>query len=172
IATNQLREFLRSQLPEYMLPNIFVTLDNLPLTPNGKVDRKALPAPESRPELEEAYVMPKTEAERTIATVWQDLLQLEKVGINDNFFSLGGNSLLLVSIQAKLSRIFGMKLSIIELFKYPIIKELAQYITHKTDVEEAEENSSIRIYDRASKQKKFIKRREQILRQQRRKVNG
>jgi amino acid adenylation domain-containing protein len=172
ISTNQLRKFLKQKLPEYMVPNIFVTLDALPLTPNGKVDRKALPAPNSHPQLEEAYVMPKTEAERIIAAVWQDLLQLKKVGINDNFFTIGGNSLLSISVHGKLNKIFGQELSIIELFKYPTIKELAQYLTHKTDVEKAEENSSIRIYDRASRQKKFIKRREQILRQQRRKING
>jgi acyl carrier protein len=122
--------------------------------------------------LEEAYVMPKTEAERIIATVWQDLLQLEKVGIDDNFFTIGGNSLLSISVHGKLNKIFGQELSIIELFKYPTIKELAQYLTHKTDVEKAEENSSIGVYDRANRQKKFIKRREQILRQQGRKING
>ncbi|NJO96601.1 MAG: non-ribosomal peptide synthetase, partial [Pleurocapsa sp. CRU_1_2] len=152
VSISELRRFLKEKLPEYMVPNIFVTLDALPLTPNGKVDRKAF-APSSRPQLEEAYVMPKTEAERIIATVWQDLLQLEKVGINDNFFTIGGNSLLSISIHTKLNKIFGKELSIIELFKYPTIKELAQYLTHKTEVEKAEENSSIRIYDRANRQK-------------------
>jgi amino acid adenylation domain-containing protein len=172
LSTNQLREFLSLKLPEYMVPNIFVPLETFPLTPNGKVDRQALPVPSSRPQLEEAYVMPKTEAERIIASVWQDLLQLEKVGINDNFFTLGGNSLLSISVHTKLNKIFGQELSIIELFKYPTIKELAKYLTHKTDVKKAEKNSSIGIYDRANKQKKFIKRREQILRQQGRKING
>jgi amino acid adenylation domain-containing protein len=172
VSTGELRHFLKQKLPEYMVPNIFVTLDALPLTPNGKVDKKSLPVPNNRAQLEEAYVMPKTEAERIIATVWQDLLQLEKVGIDDNFFTIGGNSLLSISVHGKLNKIFGQELSIIELFKYPTIKELAQYLTHKTDVEKAEENSSIGVYDRANRQKKFIKRREQILRQQGRKING
>ena len=170
--TQELRRFLADRLPNYMVPSVFVQLEMLPLTPNGKIDRRALPAPEGRPQLEEAYVMPKTEAERIIAAVWQDMLQLEKVGINDNFFSVGGHSLLLVSIQAKLNEILDKELSIIELFKYPTIKELAQYLAHKTDVKKAEESSSRHIRNRAGRQKEAIKKQKQLLKQRGRKVNG
>ena len=169
---NQLQNFLKEKLANYMMPSAFVVLKALPLSPNGKVDRSALPVPEGRPQLEEVYVMPQTEAERIIATVWQEMLQLEKVGINDNFFHLGGHSLLLVKIQAKLNEIFGKDLSIVELFKYPTIKELAQYLTHKIDIEKTEESSSQRIRDRASRQKKAIKKQKQLLREQGRKANG
>lgn len=172
LSSTELRSYLQSKLPEYMLPSAFVTLDTLPLTPNGKINRRALPVPESRPDLEEAYVMPQTEAERIIAAIWQEMLQLEKVGINDNFFSMGGHSLLLVKIQAKLNEIFGKELSIIELFKYPTIKTLVQYLNHKSDVEKTEESSSRRIHNRASRQKEAIKKQKQLLRQQGKKTNG
>jgi len=171
-AINQLQNFLKEKLANYMMPSAFVVLEALPLTANGKVDRHALPVPEGRPDLEEAYVMPKTEAERIIATVWQEILQIEKVGINDNFFSIGGHSLLIVKIQAKLNEILGKEISIIELFKYPTIKELAQYLIHKTDVDKTEVSYVGRIHKRASRQKEAIKKQKQLLRQKGRKANG
>ncbi|NEO98541.1 MAG: amino acid adenylation domain-containing protein [Symploca sp. SIO2E9] len=169
---NQLQNFLKKKLANYMMPSVLVVLESLPLTANGKVDRRALPAPEGRPQLEETYVMPQTEAERIIATVWQEMLQLKKVGINDNFFTMGGHSLLLVKVQAKLSEIFGKELSIINFFKYPTIKQLAQFLSNKTNLKTAEESSSRRIHDRASRQKEAIKKQKQLLRQQRKKANG
>jgi len=123
----ELRRYLHDRLPEYMVPAAFVILDEMPLTPNGKVNRLALPAPErSRPELATALVMPQTETEKAIASVWQDLLQLEIVGINDNFFDLGGNSLLLTQVHQKLVTLFDPGLSIVTLFQYPTIATLAR----------------------------------------------
>ncbi|NER84193.1 MAG: AMP-binding protein, partial [Leptolyngbya sp. SIO1D8] len=167
---DQLQTFLTEKLPNYMIPSAFVVLDTIPLMPNGKVDRDTLPSPEGRPQLEETYVMPQTEAERIIAAVWQDLLKLEKVGINDNFFSMGGHSLLLVRAQTKLNEVLNKEISIIELFKYPTIKELAQYLTYKDDFGKTQKFHSKRIHDRASRQKEAIKK--QRLRQQGRKANG
>lgn len=93
----QLRSYLKARLPDYMMPSAFVLLETLPLTPNGKVNRRALPLPErSRPELATILVMPQSDAEQLIAKIWQEVLQLEEVGIHDNFFDLGGNSLLLL----------------------------------------------------------------------------
>ncbi|MFG6101407.1 amino acid adenylation domain-containing protein [Leptothoe sp. EHU-05/26/07-4] len=170
--SDQLQTFLKEKLPNYMIPSAFVVLDAIPLMPNGKVDRDALPVPEGRPQLEEAYVMPQTEAERVIAAVWQDLLKLEKVGINDNFFSMGGHSLLLVRVQTKLNEVLDTEIPIVELFKYPTIKELAQYLARKGDFEKIQKLHSKRIHDRASRQKEAIKKQRQRLRQQGRKANG
>jgi amino acid adenylation domain-containing protein len=126
----QLRSYLKTRLPDYMVPSAFVVLEAFPVTPSGKVDRRALPAPEkSRPELETVLVMPQSDAEQLIASVWQELLQLEGVGIHDNFFDLGGNSLLLNQSASKLAEIFRVKLSIVELFQYPTIYTLAQRLS-------------------------------------------
>ncbi|MBE9228590.1 amino acid adenylation domain-containing protein [Phormidium sp. LEGE 05292] len=125
-----LRSYLKERLPDYMLPAAFVVLDKMPLTPNGKVDRRVLRAPEmSRPELSTSLVMPQSDVEQLIASVWQELLQLEGVGIHDNFFDLGGNSLLLNQSANKLAEIFEVKLSIVELFQYPTIYTLAQRLS-------------------------------------------
>jgi amino acid adenylation domain-containing protein len=130
-SPNELRRFLKEKLPDYMLPSAFVMLDALPLSPNGKVNRQTLPPPEGvRPELEAAYVMPQTELEQTIATVWQEILDLEKVGIHDNFFELGGHSLLAIKVNNRLREILKTDLSILEMFKYPTISSLGERLSH------------------------------------------
>ena len=92
LTVSNLRTSLKSKLPDYMVPSVFVTLDQLPLTPNRKIDRKALPRPEgNRLELGSEYMTPRTDKEETIAKIWSQVLKLEKVGINDNFFELGGD---------------------------------------------------------------------------------
>lgn len=134
----QLRSYLKARLPDYMVPSAFVVLEAFPVTKSGKVDRRALLAPErSRPELETVLVIPQSDAEQMIASVWQELLQLEGVGIHDNFFDLGGNSLLLNQSANKLAEIFGVKLSIVELFQYPTIYSLAQRLSQTNRKSEA-----------------------------------
>ena len=152
-SISELRSLLREKLPEYMLPSAFVMLDTLPLLPNGKVDRKALPAAQRyRPELETAYQAPQTETERLIATVWQEKLQVEKVGIHDNFFDLGGHSLLVIQIHSKLREIFEQELSIVHLFKYPTINSLAKYLSQKQTKKPAERPTQERALNRSSSQ--------------------
>jgi acyl carrier protein len=130
LKTSDLRSFLAEYLPDHMVPAVYVSLNSLPLTPNGKLDRLALPAQATpRPMMEATYVMPGTEAERIIAGIWQEVLEVEKVGINDNFFDLGGHSLLVVQIHRKLEETFKRKLPLFELFKYPTVYSLAQHLT-------------------------------------------
>jgi acyl carrier protein len=118
-----------------MTPAVFVFLDELPLTPNGKVNRKALPAPEGqRPELETAYLTPGTLQEKTIAKIWSELLGVEQVGLNDNFFDLGGNSLLVVQVQSRLREALGRDLPVVKLFQYPTIKALADFFGERKPV--------------------------------------
>ena len=128
ITTQQLREYLNTQLPGYMIPSVFVTLDSLPLTPNGKVDRKALPAPDINLTRSHEYVPPQTETEKQITAVLQEVLQLEKVSIYDNFFELGANSLTLLTINSKLRGTLSVKLPVTDMFTYPNIKTLSQHI--------------------------------------------
>ncbi|MDM9379457.1 amino acid adenylation domain-containing protein [Chlorogloeopsis sp. ULAP01] len=130
LSISELRSFLESKLPSYMIPVAFVLLETLPLNTNGKVDRRALPAPDiARPELADAYQPPQTEVEQTIAQIWQQVLRLENVGIHDNFFELGGHSLLLVQVNSKLRELFTKNLAVLDLFRYPTINSLANYLT-------------------------------------------
>ena len=125
----QIRQFLKQKLPEYMIPAAFVLLDAFPLTPNGKIDRRALPVPDTVPSgLSTAYVMPQTETEQLLAKIWQEVLQVEKVGIYDNFFELGGHSLLLIKLHTKLQKVYRQDISIVKLFQYPNISELSKYL--------------------------------------------
>ncbi|MEH2448292.1 MAG: amino acid adenylation domain-containing protein [Nostoc sp.] len=129
LTATELRGFLQEKLPQYMVPSAFIVLSALPLLPNGKLDRRSLPAPETlRPELEVAYVMPQTEIEQAIATVWQISLNVEKIGIHDNFFELGGHSLLMVRVHTQLHEIFKIDLSLLDLFRYPTISSLAEFL--------------------------------------------
>jgi amino acid adenylation domain-containing protein len=128
--------WLREKLPEYMVPSAFVFLPALPLSPNGKVDLRALPAPERvRPELEAAYAAPKSELERIIATVWQEALAVETVGIHDNFFDLGGHSLMLARVHARLREALAREISLVELFKNPTVASLAAALSARSAAE-------------------------------------
>ncbi len=159
-TVTDLRHFLRQQLPDYMLPAAFVMLDQMPLTPNGKVDRRALPAPESaRPELESAYVPPHTSLERTIAAMWQELLHVDKIGVHDNFFDLGGHSLLILQLHGKLVEVYGdKKITVVDLFQSPTISSLARFLSQA----DSEQPSFEETYDRAETRKARVKRQRQI----------
>src|SRR5262249_17223720 len=127
----ELRRFAERELPAHMIPSVFVTLDAAPLTAAGKLDRLALPTPQnSRPELDEAYVAPQTAMERTISAIWQAVLGIDKVGLHDNFFDLGGHSLLMVRMQSRLNAVLHTHVAIIDLFRYPTVSSLARHLSH------------------------------------------
>ena len=129
---NQLsiKSWLREKLPEYMIPSSFVQLTALPLTSNGKVDRRALPSPDGLSlEAAVSYRPPETEIEQLLARVWEEVLRVERVGIFDNFFDLGGHSLLLVQVQSKLQDALDREISLMELFQYPSIESLAKHLS-------------------------------------------
>jgi hypothetical protein len=126
----ELRLWLSKQLPDYMIPATFMLLEFLPLTPNGKVDRRALPALLDEPKKSVALdETPRTELEQMIATVWQEILCREKVGIYEPFFELGGHSLLLVQVQEKLTTTLNRPVPITVLFQYVTIQRLADYLS-------------------------------------------
>ncbi|VEP17558.1 Amino acid adenylation enzyme/thioester reductase family protein [Hyella patelloides LEGE 07179] len=133
IDDSELRGFLGDRLPDYMLPSAFIMLDQLPLSANGKIDRKALPLPENFfSELTVNYLAPQNELEQTISNIWQEVLSLEKVGVNHNFFEAGGNSLLITSVYSQIKNIlpnYIEYISLFDLFKYPSIRELATYLS-------------------------------------------
>jgi acyl-CoA synthetase (AMP-forming)/AMP-acid ligase II len=129
-TVSDMSRFLGDRLPRYMVPSTLVELDAFPLTPNGKVDRRALPAPDGlRPELDVAYVAPQSTLEHAIAEIWQQVLQVEQVGIHDNFFDVGGHSLLLTQVHNKLQTVLDGDLSLMDLFHYPTIATLGEYLS-------------------------------------------
>jgi thioesterase domain-containing protein/acyl carrier protein len=125
LSTGKLRDHLRSRLPEYLVPDGIVTLDSLPLTPNGKLDRKALAALEVVVEPEAAYAAPSTAIERGLADLWAESFGVERVGVDDNFFSLGGDSLLAAELFAKMTRWTSKTIPLSLLFSGPTIREVA-----------------------------------------------
>jgi amino acid adenylation domain-containing protein len=127
-GAEQLRSHLSSLVPEYMLPAAYVPLQALPLTPNGKLDRKALPAPEQDAYAAPAYEPPQGEIEEKLAAVWADVLDIERVGRNDNFFALGGHSLLAVRVVSRLRQTLGVDVAIRDLFTHTVLTELAKIL--------------------------------------------
>ena len=125
----ELRAYLRDRLPEYMVPAAFVALDALPLSPNGKVDRNALPRPVEEPTDDRgSFVPPRTANELLLAEIWQDVLHLERVGVHDNFFDLGGHSLLMAKVHNRLVEVVSRRVTMIDLFQYPTIASLARHL--------------------------------------------
>ncbi len=122
----EIRNYLKTKLPDYMIPSAFVMLDEMPLTPNGKIDRKALPAPEGSG-LEKEYVAPRTENEKQLAEIWSEVLGVERVGIYDNFFEIGGDSILSIQVVARLRK-RDLEITPKDLFQNQSIYELAAVV--------------------------------------------
>ncbi|MBW4454436.1 MAG: amino acid adenylation domain-containing protein [Nostoc indistinguendum CM1-VF10] len=130
ITTTDLQSYLKEKVAGYMIPSAFVILDKLPLTPSGKIDRQALPQPSNlRPELAVSYVQPQTEIEKAITHIWQQALNLTEIGLHDNFFEIGGHSLLLIQVHSQLQEICNHNLRVMDMFRYPTISDLAQFLT-------------------------------------------
>jgi amino acid adenylation domain-containing protein len=126
LAIAQLQTFLKQQLPNYMIPSAFVQLEAFPLTPNGKVNRRALPIPDpTQFELEETFVAPRSPLEEAIAEIWCQVLNIERVGIHNNFFDLGGHSLIATQVVSRLRDTFQVELPVRSIFESPTIAELA-----------------------------------------------
>ena len=122
---DSLRKTLKEQLPDYMVPGAFVQLNEIPLTPSGKIDRKKLEQQEIVFESLNEYVAPHNEAEQKLATIWTEMLKIEKIGIHDNFFDLGGHSLLAIQVQSRVRETFDVDIPLRDLFELPTIEKLA-----------------------------------------------
>ncbi len=159
ITVGELRTHLEQRLPMYMIPSVFMMLEQIPLTPSGKVDRRALPVPDqTRPELGHQYVAPRSDLESAIVKVWREVLGIEKVGVYDNFFDLGGHSLLMVQVHLKLREVSERAVTMIELFQYPTVDSLAKYMSRS----QSDPSSLRKVHERAAKQKEAIKRQRQL----------
>lgn len=164
LTSGELRSYLKERLPEYMIPNVFVMLDAMPLTPNGKVNRRVLPAPNDlRPDIAADYIAPQNETERQISAVWSEALHLERIGIHDNFFDIGGHSLLMLHVHRKLQGIFKTDMPLVVLFKCPTVGTLARYLNREqTGTHAAEADSRD---ERAGRQRAAMARRREAAQQ-------
>ncbi len=152
IDVNDLKQFTRERIPDYMVPSAFVRLDQFPLTMNGKIDKRALPSPHDHEVISKRqYVAPQNELELTISRVWQQVLGIKQIGINDNFFDLGGNSMLAVQVHQQLCNGLKVQFPMVGLFQYPTISTIAQYLRQD---EQLPQNSLQATANRAHRQNK------------------
>lgn len=129
-SVSAIRRKLAGELPDYMIPASFVLMPALPLSPSGKTDHLALPIPgRERPEIDDRYIAPRGEMERLIVKMWQDILHIDSVGIDDNFFDLGGHSLLLVRLTNALKKAFNQNISVMRLFEHPTVRKQVDFIS-------------------------------------------
>jgi len=161
---NEMKLNLKNKLPDYMVPTALIPLDEFPLTTNGKIDRKALPDPEQG-QTGQTFVKPGSDLERKLASIWQEVLQVDQIGVNDSFFDLGGHSLGIVQVQGKIKEVFERDLNVVDMFKYPTIASLAKFLSDKGSSKETIRKSQ----DRASRQREAT--RTQQRRQPRRNRN-
>ena len=157
VDSNELRDHLQQNLPEFMVPAHYVTLDRFPLTPNKKTDRKALPAPDQvKLKAKAVYIAPENASEQKIVTIWQELLGVEQVGVNDNFFDLGGHSLLAVQLHRMVKEAVQAELSITDIFRFPTIRSLTQYLGNQEAEAEAAKQ---KVSDRAAARREAMANR-------------
>jgi hypothetical protein len=142
-----LRAHLQRRLPDHMVPSAYVALAALPLMANGKLDRRALPPP-AREANVGPYVPPQTPVQARLASIWGEVLRFKRVGIHDDFFALGGHSLLLVRVQTKIAIQFGRQVPIVKLFEHPTIATLATYLSQMAMLEDSIEGGQLRAHVR------------------------
>jgi len=129
IDVAELRQFLKTKIPDYMIPSSFIFIEQFPLTPNGKIDRKALPSPiEAAPQLDKVYLEPQTEMEKKLAKIWSDVLKIQRIGIDENFFEIGGHSMIAVTLMVKIEKELGKRLPLAILFDHSNIHDMAQLL--------------------------------------------
>jgi acyl-coenzyme A synthetase/AMP-(fatty) acid ligase/acyl carrier protein len=151
----ELRAYLKQRLPDYMVPAAYVMVEAMPLTANGKIDRRRLPEPEPlRSETGARHANPQTDAEKVIAEIWQEVLNLDHISIEDNFFDLGGHSLLLVEGNSRLRKAFDREIQIVEMFKHPTVAALAKYLAQEQDNAQRKQ----RTQERANKRRRAVNR--------------
>ncbi len=151
----ELREHLRGRLPDYMVPSTFVAMDALPLTSTGKVDRDALPAPAAEPR---AAARPQSGLERRIAKVWTEVLGIESVGLDDNFFEIGGHSMLVARMQERLASALGRQVGIVELFQFPTVAALAAHLDPAREGEPAPPPVPAEASERGTSRREMMRR--------------
>ncbi|MBE9229965.1 AMP-binding protein, partial [Phormidium sp. LEGE 05292] len=143
-SSNELRQYLKAKLPDYMVPSAFVLLETLPLTPSGKVDRRALPSPSDR-RSSDTIVLPRNSVELKLTQIWSKILKLDLVGVKDNFFDLGGHSLLIPYLMAQIKQLFNKDIPLATLLQNPTIELLATVVQKDKDVDTKSDSPMLAI---------------------------
>lgn len=134
---DEVKQLVKSKLPDYMVPSAFILLDEMPLTQSGKIDRRSLPEPLlERSGLKQEYVAPQSDIEKLLAGLWKDILKIDRVGVEDNFFDIGGNSLLGAYLIAQIRFILAREISVVRLFQYPTINAFSNYLSKDNNEED------------------------------------
>ncbi len=149
---NLLRDYILQHLPEFMLPSMFIKVDNIPLTHNGKVNKKELLKIDFQNEVERVFEKPNSEIEKDIVEIWQDVLNVDSISTADNFFDLGGHSLNVIQVQSKIKEKFDKELTVVDLFKYPTVKLFAIFLTNGSGLDKTVEAAK----ERVGKQKSLL----------------
>lgn len=146
------KNYLRELLPDFMIPSEFVLLESLPLNPNGKVDRRALPAPDEQARLqsESNFILPRNTLELQLAEIWEEVLEVRPIGIKDNFFDIGGHSLLAIRLMSKIEQAFGRNLPLTSLFSGPTVEQLAS-ILHSSSGDSSSQSPLVAIQPHGNK---------------------
>ncbi len=151
----ELRQFLKTKIPDYMIPSAFVFIDHFPLTPNGKIDRKVLPSPqESAPLQAKTYVEPQTDMERKLAAIWSDVLKIKQIGTDEDFFAIGGHSMIAVTLMVKIEKELGVRLPLAILFDHSNIHDMAELLDKR--VEPINWGSLVPIRSKGSKRPLYL----------------
>ena len=129
VKVSELRSYMKTKLPEYMVPGTVMLLEEMPLTLNGKIDRKRLPVPEhARPELETSYEQTQSPLEEVLVMIWSEILGMDRIGVHDNFFELGGHSLLATQLVSRMRKVFQIDIPLRNIFEAPTVRELAELL--------------------------------------------
>lgn len=163
VDPQDLRQHLKNSLPSYMIPAALMPLDKFPLTINGKVDREALPQPEIHRERKE-IALPKNNTETSILAVWKEVLHREEISVDDNFFDLGGHSLLIMQMNSKLQKTLQRDIPIMDLFRHPTVQTLAAHLS-----DAPEDSLREKVSDRIQKQREALRKQREALRKQQQK---
>jgi amino acid adenylation domain-containing protein len=164
LVIQRIRNYLKEHLPDYMMPADWQLLKELPLTANGKFDRQTLKSIKGKVDSrnDSTVILPSNQQEKIIAKIWQEILQRENIGVNDNFFDIGGHSLLLAQVQEKLATSLQINLEITDLFKYPSISSLTNYLSQRENNSLTSSNQSKQFLSRIDKQKAALTRKKQL----------
>jgi acyl carrier protein len=147
-GVRELRAFLKERLPEYMVPSAFVVLEKMPLSPNGKVDRRALPVPDQkRPTSRQEFVPARNDFEQQLLDIWAEVLRVERIGIHDDFFELGGDSLVATRLVSRVRRNMDMEIPLAALFKYGTVAAMAEHLAVAGLAPETDEERMARLLE-------------------------